>query len=50
MRAQALALLLAIAALLIVVGVALLSPAAAWITSGVLLAGWSVLMLTEVRG
>lgn len=50
MRAQALAALLALAIALIVVGVALLSAPAAWITAGVLLAGWSVLMLTEVRG
>ena len=50
MRAQALAVLLALAAVLIVVGVARLSAAAAWIVAGLLLAVWSVLMLAEVRG
>lgn len=48
MRAQALAVLLAVAAVLIVVGVAHLSPPVAWIVAGLLLAVWSVLMLAEV--
>ena len=50
MRAQALAVLLALAAALIVVGVAHLSEAVAWIVAGLLLAVWSVLMFAEVRG
>ena len=48
MRTWALACLLAVAGMLVVVGVALLSVSAAWITAGVLLAAWSVLILAEV--
>lgn len=48
MRAQALAVLLAVAFALVVVGVAHLSEAVAWIVAGLLLAVWSVLMLAEV--
>lgn len=48
MRTWALACLLAVSGGLVVVGVALLSVAAAWIAAGVLLACWSVLLLTEV--
>lgn len=50
MRAYALAGLLLLAASLITVGVALISPAVAWIVAGVLLAGWSVLLFAEVGG
>lgn len=50
MRARVLASLLAVAAALVVVGVSLLSEAAAWIVAGALLAAWSVLMFAEVNG
>lgn len=50
MRAVALASLLAVAAVLIVIGVAGISAAGAWIVGGFLLAGWAVLMLAEVSG
>lgn len=50
MRAWTLALLLACAGVLTVVGVAHLSSAAAWITAGVLLAGWAVLVCAEASG
>lgn len=50
MRAWILAALLALAGGLVVVGAALLSPAAAWIVGGLLLAGWSILTFAEVSG
>lgn len=49
MRAWILAALLAVAAALIVAGVALVSRPAAFIAAGVLLASWSVLILAEAR-
>jgi hypothetical protein len=47
MRAWILAALLALAGALVVVGVALLSEPVAWIVGGLLLAGWSWLVLAE---
>lgn len=47
MRAWALAVLLAVAAALVVTGVAMLNEPAGWIAAGVLLAGLSLLMLVE---
>ena len=47
-RTLVLASLLAVAAALVVVGVALVSAAAGYIVAGLLLAGWSVLMFAEV--
>lgn len=49
-RAAALALLLALAGALAVVGVAMLSVPGAWILAGLLLAAWAVLTLAEVGG
>lgn len=49
-RAALLALLLALAGALAVIGVAMLSVPAAWILAGALLAGWAVLTLAEVGG
>lgn len=49
-RATALALLLAVAGALAVIGVAMLSVPAAWILAGALLAGWALLTLAEVGG
>lgn len=48
MRERILAVLLALAGGLVVVGVALVSPSAAFVAGGVLLAGWSWLLLGEV--
>ena len=48
MHAWALACLLAVAGALVVVGVALIFPPAAWIVGGALLAGWSWLVFAEV--
>lgn len=50
MREYVLAALLALAAVLVVVGVAMLSEAAGWIAAGVAVAAWSWLMLGEVKG
>jgi hypothetical protein len=47
MRAWVLAALLLISAAAVVTGTAMLSPAAAWMTAGVLLAGWAWLVLAE---
>lgn len=47
MRAWALACLLAVAGGLVVVGVSKVTVAGAWAVAGVLLAGWSLLVLTE---
>lgn len=49
-RAVVLALLLAVAGALAVIGVAMLSVPAAWILAGALLAGWALLTLAEVGG
>lgn len=43
------AVMLAVAALLVVAGVALWSTAAALIAAGVLLAGWTVLLVVPVQ-
>lgn len=48
LRAAALALCLAAAGALAVIGVAMLSEPGAWILSGLLLAGWAFLILAEV--
>lgn len=48
-RTVVLSCLLAASALLVVAGVALLSVPAALIVGGLLLAGWSALVLVEVR-
>lgn len=48
MRERILAVLLAVAGGLVVVGVALVSQAAAFVAGGVLLAAWSWLLLGEV--
>ena len=47
MRAVALAVLLAIASVLIVIGASMLSVAVGYLVGGALLAGWSVLVLAE---
>ena len=49
MRALALAVLLAIASVLIVIGASMLSVAAGYVTGGLLLAAWSVLIFAEPR-
>lgn len=48
-RAVALALLLALAITSVVIGVALVCVPAAYITGGVLGAGWAVLLLAEAK-
>lgn len=50
MRAWVLAVLLAVAAALVVIGVGLVSVPAAWVIAGLLLAGWAVLVFAEVGG
>lgn len=47
-REALLALLFAVAAACVVVGVALVSSAAAWIVAGVLVAGWGVVVVGDV--
>lgn len=47
MREALLALLLAAAGVLVVIGVAQWSTGAAWLVGGVLLAGWSVIAIRE---
>lgn len=49
MREQILAVLLALAAVLVFIGVRMFSPAAGFIAAGVLAAGWSWLLFGEVE-